>query len=96
MKYASIDIETTGVDYLENDIIEIGVVFDDLSDPQPLEKLPKFHTYIIKDEYKGNPFALSMHPEIFKRIALKTEGYQYLTPYQLGHRLSDFFVHEWL
>lgn len=70
MIYCSIDIETTGLDIENCDVIEFAAVIDDLTNQKPLEELPKFHTYIAKRSYKGEPYALSMHPNILRKIAL--------------------------
>jgi len=92
MKYVSIDLETTGLDPENNNIIEFGAVLDDLKEQKPLEELPRFHAYICMDEYKGQPYALSMHPTIFRRIATKEEGYNYLYPNTLGKAFLSFLV----
>jgi DNA polymerase III epsilon subunit-like protein len=68
MKFASIDIETTGLSQENSDILQFAVVLDDLKNPKPLEELPRFQAIFMQDNYKGNPFALSMHSEIFKKI----------------------------
>lgn len=70
-KFVSIDIETTGLDPDTCDIIEIGAVIDDTL--EPLDNSPTFHCYVAPEnnkDYRGEPYALSMHSEIFKRIAL--------------------------
>jgi oligoribonuclease len=77
MIYLSIDIETTGLNRSLHDIIEFGAVFDDLKNQKPIEELPKFHCYFLPPEngcFTGSPFALSMHTEIFKKIASHMEG----------------------
>lgn len=74
MIYVAIDIETTGLNPKVHDIIEFAAVLDDLRNPRPLDELPKFHAYLKKDNYIGDAYALSMHPEIFKRIAKPGEG----------------------
>jgi DNA polymerase III epsilon subunit-like protein len=68
MKFASIDIETTGLSPENSDILQFAVVLDDLKNPRPLEELPRFQAIFMQDSYNGNPFALSMHSEIFKKI----------------------------
>jgi DNA polymerase III epsilon subunit-like protein len=68
MKFASIDIETTGLSQENSDILQFAIVLDDLKNPRPLEELPRFQAIFMQDTYKGNPFALSMHSEIFKKI----------------------------
>jgi hypothetical protein len=92
MRYIAIDLETTGLDPVNNNIIEFGAVLDDLREQKPLEELPRFHAYICMDEYKGQPYALSMHPTIFRRIANREEGYNYLYPNTLGKAFLDFLV----
>lgn len=69
MKYAycSIDIETTGLNPDTCQIIEIGLVLDDFR--TPLHELPKFHAYVYHDQIIGEPYALSMHSVILRRIA---------------------------
>jgi len=92
MRYVSIDLETTGLDPENNNIIEFGAVLDDLREQKPLKELPRFHAYICMDEYKGQPYALSMHPTIFRRIATRETGYNYLYPNTLGKAFLDFLV----
>ena len=94
MKYASTDIETLGLDPVENDMIEFGAVLDDLQDQKPLEELPRFHAYIlppgIAKNYVCDPFAASMHSTILRRIATRETGYTYLRPEELGERFATF------
>lgn len=67
MKYVSIDIETTGLDWRTCQTIEVGAVIDDFE--TPIEKLPTFRCYIDHGIFMGEPYALSMHAEIFRAIA---------------------------
>lgn len=67
MKYVSIDIETTGLDWRTCQTIEVGAVIDDFE--TPIEKLPTFRCYIDHGIFAGEPYALSMHAEIFRAIA---------------------------
>lgn len=69
MKYVSIDIETTGIDHKNCQIIEFAAVVDDLKNQKPLEELPKFHSYVKHKLYTGEPYALAMHAEIFKKLS---------------------------
>lgn len=80
MKYVSIDLETTGLNPETCQILEFAAVLDDLEDPKPIEQLPKFQAYIVADTivYTGEPYALSMHSTIFRRIAKRESGFQYL------------------
>jgi hypothetical protein len=92
MRYISIDIETLGLDYKWSDIIEFGAVLDDLSNPKPLEELPRFHTFIYKEKYKGEPYAMSMHSDILKKIAKKDENFYYTYPTKLGSNFKKFLL----
>lgn len=75
MKYASVDIETTGLDWNRHQIIEFAAVLDDLADPKPLKELPVFHAYVRHEEVVGHPVALAMNHEILKIIAQGDCGY---------------------
>ena len=92
MKYVSADLETLGLDHEWCDIVEFGAVLDDLENPKPLEELPRFHAYIYKKQYKGEPYAMSMHAEILKRIAKREPDYNYLSPTQLGSTFKKFLL----
>lgn len=82
MRYVSIDIETLGLDPDTCDTIEFGAVIDDMK--SPIDKLPRFHCYLPKDNYKGEPYAMAMHRDILLRIAKREEGYQYVPEESLG------------
>jgi hypothetical protein len=87
----------TGTDPLVNDIIEFGAVLDDLDLRMPIDSLPKFHCYLVKDSYCGEPYALSMHPTIFRRIAERgleenRRKYSYLTANSLGNSFKKFLL----
>ena len=69
MKIVSLDIETTGLDPEKDDIVEFGAVLDDLGSIRPIDQLPRFQCYFYKDKFSGSPYALSMHPKIFRKIA---------------------------
>lgn len=90
MKYVSIDLETLGLNPQTCDTIEFGAVIDDLKVQAPLEELPRFHCYIEKENYHGEPFAMAMHSKILKRIAIREEGWNYLPPDHLGCVFLDF------
>lgn len=76
--FAAVDLETTGLDEEKCDTIEVGAIIDDWL--FPLDNPPEFHCYIKKDTYRGEPYALSMHADIFRRIATNAPGYKYLFP----------------
>lgn len=94
MKYVSVDIETTGLDRITNDIIEFAAVIDDLKDQKPIDELPVFHAYIYKENstYVGNPYALAMHPNIFRILAERDKhpDEQFCTVNSLMYAFSNF------
>ncbi|MFW6172505.1 MAG: hypothetical protein ACOC5T_02055 [Elusimicrobiota bacterium] len=97
MKYASIDIETTGLlkrtdNCLNCDILSFGCVLDDLKNPQPIKELPRYHCYFVNDIYKGEPYALSLHSEIFRRIAERSPSYNYIRPNRFGSVFKNFLI----
>lgn len=73
-KLVALDLETTGNDPKKDQILQIAaVVFDSKDLDTPVEKLPHFSTFIKRDRYVGNAYALHMNAWIFDRIA-KGEG----------------------
>lgn len=68
MLYASIDIETSGLDHTFCQILEIGVVLDDLDKPQDPNP-PTFHAYVRHNRIQGEVFALAMNKDILQTLA---------------------------
>lgn len=68
MLYLSLDIETTGLDPLTCDVLEIGAILEDTENPAERENLPTFHEYLWRDVYRGEPYALAMNGHIFQKI----------------------------
>ena len=68
LKYVSIDIETTGIDRQKDDVIEITAKIDDLSNIKPVNELPRFHCYVVKERYSGCAWAFAEHQRIFDAI----------------------------
>lgn len=100
MKFVSIDIETLGLDSEKCDLIEFGAVTYDLDNPKNFNNLPTFHAYIYpkENQYKGQPYAMSMHPAILRRIAEKMEDkeahpeYTFISESSLGFLFKKFLV----
>lgn len=86
--YVSIDLETTGLDPDKCQILEIGAVIEDWT--KPPEQLARFHCYVVHDQIKGEPYALSMHAEILRRIAEqgKHPEFLFLKPFQVGRQFA--------
>lgn len=90
MRIASVDIESTGLNPEYCQVIEIGIVLDDLDNQLPLDQLPRFHCYVDHHVFRGDPFALSMHPVILRRIAEKEPPYLYLPPKGVAKAVRKF------
>lgn len=83
MIYCSVDLEATGLDPEACDIIEFAAVLDNGGD---LGELPLFHTYVLPRHgaFIGEPYALSMRAEAFRRIATQQAPYLYTAPQDLA------------
>ena len=88
MLYASVDLETSGLDPTWCQILEIGIVIDDLDAPQNPNP-PTFHAYIKHRRIQGEPYALNLNKEI---IAIIAEGKHpdLVTPEHVGPALVAF------
>ena len=74
MRYLSIDLETTGLDPEQHEVLELAAIIDDLKDLRPTDSLPRFQAYVVQPSYRGDPFALSMNAEILRKIAMFRAG----------------------
>ena len=92
IQYVSIDMEMTGTNEDIHDVLEFGAVLDEAGSSLPIKQLPKFHCYFVKDQYVGAPFALSMHPKIFRKIADREQGYKYVSAMKFGHMFKNFLL----
>lgn len=68
MKYVSIDIETTGLDPENCQILSIGAVIEDTNNQVPIEDLPSFHVAILRQRIEGEPYALNMNRDLIQDI----------------------------
>lgn len=72
MKYAAIDLETTGLDPKTCQILQIAVVVEDTEKAKDVavENLPTFCCFVDHDnDYRGEAFALQLNSWIFKILA---------------------------
>ena len=68
-KYVSIDIETTGVDEANCQILEIGAVYENVGPKLPYEKIPKWKGIIYHKNLTGTAFAFNMNKRIIDILA---------------------------
>ena len=68
MKYLSIDIETTGLNPENHQILSIGVIVEDTTKKLPFKEIPKFHCAIVREELVGGLFALNLNRDLIQTI----------------------------
>lgn len=67
MKYFSLDLETTGLDPERDQILEIGIVYDDLE--KPWSERGVWNCLIQHERISGDPYALAMNASILDMIS---------------------------
>lgn len=89
MKYLSIDIETTGLNYEKHQILSFACIIEDTENNLSFENIPKLYLE-FKDEIKeGADFkALAMNSEVLNNIADNGGFYSN----ELGNLLHKFLI----
>ena len=103
MIYVSIDIETSGLEPLNNSVLSFGAIIEDTTNKLPYEKLPKFNAIVLQNQITGSPRAISMNKEIISLIGEYKEGneedranlehhsdYVFLQENELAQKFYDF------
>lgn len=90
MKYVSFDLETTGLNPSKHQILEVGAVIDDFSNPKPIASLPKFHCYLDHDHIVGDVAALAMNSGILAKIAKRSSDVKLFAPAQFRWEFTLF------
>lgn len=81
MKICYIDIETTGLNFQDNKVLQVAAVVDDLENPKPINELPIFnvlirHTYaeLFQDSHGESmgidPYVLKINEKLFDNLKL--------------------------
>lgn len=68
MKVVALDIETSGLNPENCQILSFGAVIEDTVNIKPLEQLPKLHCVVIHDYLRGEPYAINMNQGIIEMI----------------------------
>jgi oligoribonuclease len=68
MKYVSIDIETTGLDPENDQVLSIGAVIEDTENSEFWEDIPKFHGVIKRNSIKGGLYAINLNRELLSTL----------------------------
>lgn len=74
MKYVSIDIETTGLDPENCQVLSIGAVIEDTNDIKPLDELPRFHGVIKRRAISGDTYAINLNRDLIQTMLNYTES----------------------
>jgi len=93
MKYLSIDIETSGLDSENNQILSIGAIVEDTENRLPFEEIPKFHVCILADQLTGSPFALNMNRELIETMVQYQTTIEQDEKNDLVHMTGMQFLH---
>jgi oligoribonuclease (3'-5' exoribonuclease) len=77
MQYFSLDIETTGLDPVNCDVLQVAIVRDEINGTeQPaVNDLPYFETIIHHNTLLGDPYALAMNAELIRVISFQPPGW---------------------
>lgn len=75
MKYIAIDLETTGLDPENCQVLSIGAVIEDTNDIKPLNELPTFHGVIKRRNISGDTYAINLNRDLIQTMN------QYMTSY---------------
>jgi len=94
MKYISIDIETTGLDPENCQILSIGAVIEDTLNQLPFEELPTFHGVIKRENVSGSLFALNMNRDLIETIVQYSGAQDQDEKNDIVHMTGMQFYHE--
>lgn len=91
MLFYSLDIETTGLDFEKDQILEIAIIEADTTDFKEKRSLC---LRIIHDRIRGQMPALLMNHELVKKIYMRTpeEGVKYVKPEEVSEEIMNFFT----
>ena len=68
MFYCSIDIETTGLDKQNDQILSFGAIIEDTNNIKPIEELPQIHFAILRENISGSMFAINLNRKLIENI----------------------------
>ncbi|HPM21940.1 MAG TPA: hypothetical protein PLY35_11900 [Thermotogota bacterium] len=68
MRYISIDIETTGLDYKNDLILEFSAIIEDTELNLPIEQLPILNIKFYYENIIGSPYALELNKNLINYI----------------------------
>ena len=103
MKYFSIDLEMSGLDPNNNQILEFAAIYEDTSTQLSWEEIPKFERIINHKQVTGNAGAIHLNARLFKILAgledvwgndkkEYMEQYNIIAPTQLKKEFQQFIL----
>lgn len=69
MKYVSIDIETTGLDRINDQVLEVGAIIEDTEKQLSFDEIPKFSAILKHNRITGSPYALNLNSRIIEILS---------------------------
>lgn len=69
MLYVSIDIETSGLDPLKNQVLSLAAIIEDTKKKLPFQECPKFNAMVVHNEIVGSPRALTINKNLLAEMA---------------------------
>ena len=69
MIFCSIDIETSGLDRENDQILEVGAIIEDTNKQLDFDQIPKFKAIIKHDRISGSIYALNLNSRIIEILA---------------------------
>jgi DNA polymerase III epsilon subunit-like protein len=94
MRYVSIDVETTGLDPENCQILSIGAVIEDTLNQLPFEDLPKFHAVIKRESVYGSIFALNLNKDLIQAMKDYSEAKTDELKQEIEESFGAKFYHE--
>jgi len=88
LPYVSIDIETTGLDPVSCQTLELGAVIDDWK--SHVRELPQFRRVLVHEAVTGSPYAMALNANLLKLIASPDETLLFCKPADLGIQFSQW------
>ena len=63
-KYLSIDTETTGLDPLKSELLEVGIIVFDSEKPFQQSSYNALRIVFVKEQIQGNLFAINLNKKL--------------------------------